>query len=98
MLAGTASQVEQGANRLGDSLKRLCALPQGGTAVGTGINAHPKFGTKVCQLLAEQTGVPFAQADSLFAGLSSQDVALEVSGQLRVLAVSLTKIAMICAG
>ena len=92
-LDGWRSQVEQGANRLGDSLKRLCALPQGGTAVGTGINAHPKFGTKVCQLLAEQTGVPFAQADSLFAGLSSQDVALEVSGQLRVLAVSLTKIA-----
>ena len=92
-LDGWSSQVEQGARRLSETLNRLRELPQGGTAVGTGINAHPQFGPKVCQLLAEQTGVPFTQAGSLFAGLSSQDVALETSGQLRVVAISLTKIA-----
>ena len=87
------AQVEHAADRLGDSLKRLCGLAQGGTAVGTGINAHPRFGAKVAVLLSEQTGVEFRQADSLFEGLSSQDAAVELSGQLKVLAVSLTKIA-----
>jgi fumarate hydratase class II len=71
----------------------LTGLAQGGTAVGTGINAHPRFGAKVATLLAEHTGVPFKSADSLFEGLSSQDAAVETSGQLRTLAVSLTKIA-----
>ena len=73
--------------------KRLVCLAQGGTAVGTGINAHPKFGEKVAVLLSEHTGVKFASAASKFEGLSSQDTAVEMSGQLRVLAVSLTKIA-----
>jgi fumarate hydratase class II len=74
-------------------MKRLTGLAQGGTAVGTGINAHPKFGPKVALLLAERAGVDFKIADSLFEGLSSQDAAVETSGQLRALAVSLTKIA-----
>jgi fumarate hydratase class II len=74
-------------------MKRLVQLAQGGTAVGTGINAHPRFGEKVAVLLGERTGVPFTSAESLFEGLSSQDAAVETSGQLRVLAVSLTKIA-----
>ena len=73
--------------------KRLTGLAQGGTAVGTGINAHPKFGAKVAILLQEHSGVTFHPADSLFEGLASQDAAVETSGQLRVLAVSLTKIA-----
>ncbi len=68
-------------------------LAQGGTAVGTGINAHPRFGSKVAVLLGEQTGIGFSVAASRFEALSSQDTAVEVSGQLRVLAVSLTKIA-----
>jgi fumarate hydratase class II len=92
-LDGWRSQVEHASARLGDTMKRLTALAQGGTAVGTGINAHPRFGAKVATLLAERTGVPFTQADSLFEGLSSQDAAVETSGQLRALAVSLTKIA-----
>ena len=92
-LSGWRSQIEHAAEGLSDSMKRLHQLAQGGTAVGTGINAHPKFGAKVATLLAERTGVDFEQADSLFAGLSSQDAAVETSGQLRVLAVSLTKIA-----
>jgi fumarate hydratase class II len=92
-LDGWRSQVEHGGERIRGSLKRLVCLAQGGTAVGTGINAHPKFGEKVATLLSEQTGVKFAPAASKFEGLSSQDTAVEMSGQLRVLAVSLTKIA-----
>jgi fumarate hydratase class II len=92
-LDGWRSQIEHAIDRLSDTMKRLTGLAQGGTAVGTGINAHPKFGAKVATLLAEQTGVAFKPADSLFEGLSSQDAAVETSGQLRTLAVSLTKIA-----
>jgi fumarate hydratase class II len=92
-LDGWRSQIEHAIARLGDSLKRLCELAQGGTAVGTGINAHPRFGKKVAVLLSERTGTEFSQASSLFESLSSQDAAVEVSGQLRVLAVSLMKIA-----
>ena len=91
-LDGWRSQIDHASDRLGDTMKRLTALAQGGTAVGTGINAHPKFGAKVALLLSEQTGIEFSQADSLFEGLSSQDAAVETSGQLRVLAVSLSKI------
>ena len=92
-LSGWRSQIDHASERLTDTMKRLTALALGGTAVGTGINAHPKFGAKVATLLAERTGVAFRQADSLFEGLSSQDAAVEISGQLRVLAVSLMKIA-----
>lgn len=92
-LDGWRAQIDHAAERLGDTMKRLVALAQGGTAVGTGINAHPRFGAKVAALLAEQTGVPFTSAKSKFEGLSSMDAAVETSGQLRVLAVSLTKIA-----
>jgi fumarate hydratase class II len=86
------SQIDHGAERLNDTMKRLTALAQGGTAVGTGINAHPKFGAKVAILLGEYTGVPFTAADNQFQSLSCQDAAVETSGQLRALAVSLTKI------
>jgi fumarate hydratase class II len=92
-LDGWRSQVNHADERLGETMRRLTGLAQGGTAVGTGINAHPRFGAKVAKLLEEQTGVAFRQADSLFEALSSQDSAVETSGQLRVLAVSLTKIA-----
>lgn len=92
-LDGWRSQVDHGAERLRDTMKRLVALAQGGTAVGTGINAHPRFGNKVAVLLSEKTDIPFVSAESKFESLSSQDAAVETSGQLRVLAVSLTKIA-----
>ena len=92
-LDGWRSQVDNASERLADTMKRLTALAQGGTAVGTGINAHPEFGLKVAVLLGERTGVPFKPADNLFESLSSQDAAVETSAQLRVLAVSLTKIA-----
>ncbi len=92
-LDGWRSQIEHAIERLGDTMKRLTAIAQGGTAVGTGINAHPKFGSKVAVLLSEQTNIEFTSAASKFEALSSQDAAVETSGQLRVLAVSLTKIA-----
>ena len=92
-LDGWRSQIEHAGERLQDTMQRLTGLAQGGTAVGTGINAHPEFGAKVATLLSEQTDIAFKPADSLFEGLSSQDVAVETSGQLRVLAVSLMKIA-----
>jgi fumarate hydratase class II len=92
-LDGWRSQIDHAAERLNDTMKRLVQLAQGGTAVGTGINAHPRFGEKVAVLLAERTGIPFTSDGSKFEGLSSQDAAVETSGQLRVLAVSLTKIA-----
>ncbi len=92
-LDGWRSQINHAGERLTDTMQRLTALAQGGTAVGTGINAHPKFGQKVATLVAEHSGVAFGQAASLFESLSSQDAAVETSGQLRVLAVSLMKIA-----
>ncbi len=92
-LGGWRAQIDHASERLRDTMKRLAALAQGGTAVGTGINAHPNFGEKVAVLLSEHTGVAFTSAASKFAALSSQDAAVETSGQLRVLAVSLAKIA-----
>ena len=89
---GWRAQIENAVARLHDAMTRLTRLAQGGTAVGTGINAHPKFGGKVAVLLSEKTGVGFTLADSAFEALSSQDAAVETSGQLRVLAVSLIKI------
>ena len=89
---GWRAQIENSLARLHDAMTRLTRLAQGGTAVGTGINAHPKFGGKVAVLLSEKTGVNFTLADSAFEALSSQDAAVETSVQLRVLAVSLTKI------
>lgn len=92
-LDGWRAQIDHAVERLSDTMKRLVALAQGGTAVGTGINAPSKFGSKVALLLSEKTGIPFTSAESKFEALSSQDAAVETSGQLRVLAVSLTKIA-----
>ena len=86
-------QVRDNLNRLNESLNRLHALPQGGTAVGTGINAHPEFGINVARTLAEKTGIAFRPMNNLFVGLASQDTAVEMSGQLKTLAVTLMKIA-----
>ncbi|MEJ8566660.1 class II fumarate hydratase [Elongatibacter sediminis] len=88
-----SSQVRSNIKRIKSALKRLRRLPQGGTAVGTGINAHPEFGTRVAAALRETTGVKFRSADNLFEGISSQDPAVELSGQLKTLACSLMKMA-----
>lgn len=92
-LSGWETQVRHGSARVQSALERLQGLPQGGTAVGTGINAPPDFGRLVAEELARQTGIPFSRKDNLFEGLSSQDAAVEMSGQLKTIAVSLMKIA-----
>jgi fumarate hydratase class II len=92
-LGAWASQISHGIDRITACMPRLTQLAQGGTAVGTGINAHPKFGAKVATLLSEQTGIEFSAARNLFEGLATVDAAVELSGQLRTVAVSITKIA-----
>jgi fumarate hydratase class II len=92
-LSGWRTQIEQGLDRLASVQPRLHALAQGGTAVGTGINAHPDFAARFSQELCDLTGVQFTTGRNFFAGLSSQDTAVELSGQLKVIAVSLLKIA-----
>jgi len=90
---GYAAQIEDGIARLNDSLPRLCALPLGGTAVGTGINAPKGFARKVIARLAQRTGLPLREAKDHFAAQGARDALVETSGQLRTLAVSLVKIA-----
>jgi len=92
-LGGWASQIRNGHARVQGCLPRLQALAQGGTAVGTGINARSEFGPGVAQRLAELTGIGFRPAANYFEALSSQDAAVELSGQLKVVAVALMKIA-----
>ena len=92
-LTGWATQIRTAHLRVAGVLPRLSALAQGGTAVGTGINAHPEFGVRVAADLATMTGIAFRPADSYFEALSSQDTAVELSGQLKTTAVSIMKIA-----
>ena len=92
-LSGWATQVRHGMARVEATAPRLNALAQGGTAVGTGINAHPEFGKRIAAELAKRTGVAFKASDNYFESLSSQDAAVELSGQLKTVAVSLMKIA-----
>jgi fumarate hydratase class II len=90
---GYAAQIEEGLARLHDTLPRLCALPLGGTAVGTGNNAPKGFARKVIARLAARTGLPLTEAKDHFAAQGARDALVETSGQLRTLAVSLVKIA-----
>jgi fumarate hydratase, class II len=92
-LGGWQAQMLQSAARLRSVLPRLYALAQGGTAVGTGINARAGFGPAFARRLAQETGLPFAASRNYFAAMSSQDTSVELSGQLKVLAVGLMKIA-----
>ena len=86
-------QIRSNIKRVKSALKRMRRLPLGGTAVGTGINAHPEFGPRVAAALREATGVKFKASKNYFEGISSQDVSVELSGQLKTLACSLMKIA-----
>jgi fumarate hydratase class II len=92
-LSGWAAQIDAAIERIEDSLKRMRRLPQGGTAVGTGINADPKFGPAVARELKKLTGVRFESAENYFEGMAGQDAAVELSGQLKALATALMKIA-----
>ena len=90
---GYATQVEDDIARLRDTMPRLCALPLGGTAVGTGINAPKGFARRVIARLAERTQLPLTEAKDHFAAQGARDALVETSGQCRVLAASLVKIA-----
>ena len=88
-----SSQIASAEARIGDALVRLRRLPIGGTAIGTGINAHPQFGKKVARELSKLTRTTFESAADRFEGIAAQDDAVELSGQLNALAVALIKIA-----
>jgi fumarate hydratase class II len=90
---GYATQVRLGVERLESSLPRVSELPLGGTAVGTGINAPPGFGGQVVAHLARATGLPLTEARDHFEAQGARDALVELSGQLRTVAVGLTKIA-----
>ena len=87
-----SAQLQSAQARIKDSLKRVRRLPIGGTAIGTGINAHPKFGKRVAKALAAATGIKFEQAGNTFEGLAAQDDLVELAGQFNALAVALMKI------
>ena len=87
-----ARQVELGIERLLGTRPRLLSLPQGGTAIGTGLNRHPKFDVVFCQRISALTGRPFTPNPNKFEGMGAHDAFVELSGVLNVIAVSLTKI------
>jgi fumarate hydratase class II len=91
-LLGWRAQIDKDTMRLQSVMPRLLQLAQGGTAVGTGINARPEFGAAVARHLAARTKLAFVPNDNYFEALSCQDTAVELSGQLKVLGVSLMKI------
>ncbi|HEU5136339.1 MAG TPA: class II fumarate hydratase [Steroidobacteraceae bacterium] len=90
--SGWRAQIDNAIARLKASEPRLLALAQGGTAIGTGINAHEKFAVTVIEELRTATKLPLTLAPNYFAAMGSQDAAVEFSGQLRTLAVALMKI------
>jgi fumarate hydratase class II len=92
-LGGYAQQARNALARLEAVKPRLAELPLGGTAVGTGLNAHPEFAGRVIRRLAERTGCPFVPAPNRFEAMAGKDAAVETSGALKTIAASLTKIA-----
>jgi fumarate hydratase, class II len=89
---GYARQIELGISRLESALERMLELPQGGTAVGTGINTHPEFGKRFAAEVASATGEKFVEAENHFEAQATVDAPVELSGQLKTIAVSLMKI------
>ena len=91
--SGYASQLDHALTRLDAALQGLYELPLGGTAVGTGLNAHPDYAVKAAQTLADLTGLPFVTAPNKFEALGARDAEVFASGALKTLAASLNKIA-----
>ena len=91
-LGAWRTQMEKGMQRITSGMQHLRQLPLGGTAVGTGVNAHPDFGQRVVVLLSRETGIDFVLNTDLFEGIATQDAAVAMSGHLKTLAVSLMKI------
>ena len=92
-MSGWSSQIAHGIARVEATFPRLAELALGGTAIGTGLNAHPEFGARVAAKLTTRTGLPFVTSPNYFFSLASQDTAVELSGQLKAVAVALMKIA-----
>jgi len=92
-LGAWSAQLRSAESRIKDAMARMCRLPIGGTAIGTGINADPRFGRAMARELSRLAGTRFESADNRFEGLASQDDAVELSGQFNALAVALMKIA-----
>ncbi len=90
---GYAAQVREGAARVRDALPRVAKIPLGGTATGTGLNTHPEFAQRVRALLSEQTGLEISAPADPFEAQAARDGLVELSGALKTVAVSLTKIA-----
>jgi fumarate hydratase class II len=91
--SGWAAQVRNGIARLEAARVRMLEVPIGGTALGTGLNAHVEFGPKVAARLAKAYGAPVRQAPNLFEAMGARDALVETSGAVRTVAVSLMKIA-----
>jgi fumarate hydratase class II len=91
--AGYAAQVRQGIARLEDSMPRLGQIPLGGTATGTGLNTHPEFAARAREYLSRETGLAISAPVDHFEAQAARDGLVEASGALKVVAVSLTKIA-----
>jgi fumarate hydratase class II len=91
--SGYVDQLEQAQAALRATLPGLCRLAIGGTAVGTGLNTHPEFARRVCELLAKELGLPFAEAPNKFAALAGHEALVFAHGALKTLATSLFKIA-----
>jgi fumarate hydratase class II len=92
-LSGYAAQARLSALRAEKAIRALRELPLGGTAVGTGINSHPDYARAAIKTIAEKTGIEFVEAENHFEAQASKDGIVETSGQLKTIAVSLTKIA-----
>lgn len=92
-LSGWSAQIQQNHDSLKLHLPKLLQLAQGGTAVGTGVNAAPDFAASFCRFLNGRTGLEFSPAPNRFALISSQNTAVELSGELKAIAVSILKIA-----
>lgn len=91
--SGYAAQVEKGIRRIRQAREALLELPLGGTAVGTGLNAHPEFAARVIAMLATQMGLPLREAENHFEAQAARDAAVEASAALKTVSVSLMKIA-----
>lgn len=91
--SGYAAQIEQGIEAIENSLKHMYQIALGGTAVGTGLNTHPKYAKRAAEIISEITGAPFVSAGNKFEALASSDSIVEMSGALKRLACSYFKIA-----
>ncbi len=91
--SGYARQIENAITRAESVLPRLSELALGGTAVGTGLNTHPEYATRVAERISEFTGLPFVSAPNKFEALAAHDAQVELSGQLKTIAASMMKIA-----